>query len=203
MPLMSIEEICKDTRLGLWNITESVDEFLAKGRATLPYRQALIGGYGAVGRRREVLAVRSLIDIMVGGDVELLHEKSGKPYLSNGVNISIAHTKGCAAVIVSRNRAVAVDVEYIDGRVVKVAGKMMRADEKADGVAGLLLHWCAKETLYKLYSEEHLALKDMRVLSVEGYGAHGIIKTENVRRGKTPDVHYRIFDGKVLTYALL
>lgn len=203
MPLMSIEEIGKDTRLGLWNITESVDEFLAKGRATLPYMQALIGGYGAVGRRREVLAVRSLIDIMVGGDVELLHEKSGKPYLANGVNIGIAHTKGCAAVIVSRDKTVAVDVEYIDGRVANVAGKMLRDDEKADSSIGLLQHWCAKETLYKLYSEEHLALKDMRVLSIEGDDTLGVIKTENVQRGETLDVHYRIFDGKVLTYAVL
>jgi 4'-phosphopantetheinyl transferase len=203
MPLMSVEEVVKGVRLGLWNITESVDEFLLQGSSTSLYRQAIIDSYRAVGRRREALAVRSLIDVMVGDDVGLLHEKSGKPYLSNGMNISISHTKGCAAVVISRERVVAVDVECLDGRVTNVAGKMLRPDENADTLTELLLHWCAKETLYKLYSEEHLALKDMRVLSIGGDDTHGIIKTENVQRGETSDVYYRIFDGKVLTYAVL
>lgn len=203
MPLMSVEEVAKGVRLGLWDITESVDEFLEQGRSASPYRQAIIDSYGAVGRRREALAVRSLIDVMVGDGVGLCHEKSGKPYLSNGMNISISHTKGCAAVIVSCGRAVAVDVECLGDRVANVAGKMLRPDENADTLTGLLLHWCAKETLYKLYSEEHLALKDMRVLSIGGDGTVGVMKTENVQRGETLDVYYRIFDGKALTYAVL
>lgn len=203
MPLMSVEEVVKGVRLGLWDITESVDEFLEQGRSASPYRQAIIDSYGAVGRRREALAVRSLIDVMVGDGVGLCHEKSGKPYLSNGMNISISHTKGCAAVIVSCGRTVAVDVECLGDRVANVAGKMLRPDENADTLTGLLLHWCAKETLYKLYSEEHLALKDMRVLSIGGDGIVGVMKTENVQRGETLDVYYRIFDGKALTYAVL
>ena len=203
MPLMSVEEVAKGVRLGLWDITESVDEFLEQGRSASPYRQAIIDSYGAVGRRREALAVRSLIDVMAGDGVELCHEKSGKPYLSNGMNISISHTKGCAAVIVSCGSAVAVDVECLGDRVANVAGKMLRPDENADTLTGLLLHWCAKETLYKLYSEEHLALKDMRVLSIGGDGTVGVMKTENVQRGETLDVYYRIFDGKALTYAVL
>ena len=80
---------------------------------------------------------------------------------------------------------------------------MLRPDENADTLTGLLLHWCAKETLYKLYSEEHLALKDMRVLSIGGDGTVGVMKTENVQRGETLDVYYRIFDGKALTFAVL
>ena len=70
MPLMSVEEVAKGVRLGLWDITESVDEFLEQGRSASPYRQAIIDSYGAVGRRREALAVRSLIDVMVGDGVE-------------------------------------------------------------------------------------------------------------------------------------
>ena len=202
MPLKSVENIALDVRMGLWDITESVEDFLGQG-GNAAVLEALIDGYSSEQRRREVLAVRMLLDMMVGADVGLLHGKSGCPYLTNGMNVGISHTKCFASVIVSPSRKVAVDVEYISDRVGKVAAKMLRADEKAGSLLGLLLHWCAKETLYKLYSDEHLALKDMQVLSVEGDDAAGLVKAKNVRRDETSDVFYRVFDNKVLTYALL
>ena len=202
MPLKSVENIAPDVRMGLWDITESVDDFLGQG-GNAAVLEALIDGYASEQRRREVLAVRMLLDRMVGAKVELRHELSGRPWLSNGMNVGISHTKGFASVVVSPSRKVAVDVEYISERVGKVAAKMLRPDEKADTLLGLLLHWCTKETLYKLYSDEHLALKDMQVLSVEGCEATGIVKAKNVKRGETLDVFYRVFDNKVLTYAVL
>ena len=202
MPLKSVENIAPDVRMGLWDITESVEDFLGQG-GNAAVLETLIDGYSSEQRRREVLAVRMLLDRMVGAEVELRHERSGRPWLSNGMNVGISHTKGFASVVVSPSRKVAVDVEYISERVGKVAAKMLRPDEKADTLLGLLLHWCTKETLYKLYSDEHLALKDMQVLSVEGCEATGIVKAKNVKRGETLDVFYRVFDNKVLTYAVL
>lgn len=202
MPLKSVENITSDVYLGMWNITESVDGFLLRcGNAAV--LETLIAGYTSEQRRREVLAVRMLLDEMIGTNVDLLHDESGCPYLSNGMNIGISHTKGFASVIVSPGRKVAVDVEYMSERVRKVAARMLRTDESADTLLGLLLHWCVKETLYKLYSDEHLALKDMQVLSVKGDNARGIVKAKNVKRSETLDVFYRVFDNKVLTYAIL
>ena len=202
MPLKSVENIAPDVYLGMWNITESVDDFLLRcGNAAV--LEIIIAGYTSEQRRREVLAVRMLLDEMIGTNVDLLHDESGCPYLSNGMNIGISHTKGFASVIVSPGRKVAVDVEYMSDRVRKVAARMLRTDESADTLLGLLLHWCVKETLYKLYSDEHLALKDMQVLSVEGDNTRGIVKAKNVKRSETLDVFYRVFDNKVLTYAIL
>lgn len=202
MPLKSVENIAPDVYLGMWNITESIDGFLlCCGNAAV--LETLIAGYTSEQRRREVLAVRMLLDEMIGTDVALRHEESGRPILSNGMNVGISHTKGFASVIVSPGRKVAVDVEYMSERVRKVAAKMLRTDESADTLLGLLLHWCAKETLYKLYSDERLALKDMQVLSVEGDNTRGIVKAKNVKRSETLDVFYRVFDNKVLTYAIL
>ena len=202
MPLKSVENIVPDVYLGMWNITESVDGFLLRCGNTAAL-ETLIAGYTSEQRRREVLAVRMLLDEMVGADVDLRHEESGRPILSNGMNVGISHTKGFASVIVSSSRKVAVDVEYMSERVRKVAAKMLRTDESADTLLGLLLHWCAKETLYKLYSDEHLALKDMQMLSVEGDNTRGFVKAKNVKRNETLDVFYRVFDNKVLTYAIL
>ena len=200
--MKSVENIAPDVYLGMWNITESVDDFLLRcGNAAV--LEIIIAGYTSEQRRREVLAVRMLLDEMIGTNVDLLHDESGCPYLSNGMNIGISHTKGFASVIVSHGRKVAVDVEYMSERVRKVAARMLRTDESADTLLGLLLHWCVKETLYKLYSDEHLALKDMQVLSVEGDNTRGIVKAKNVKRSETLDVFYRVFDNKVLTYAIL
>ncbi len=200
--MKSVENIAPDVYLGMWNITESVDDFLLRcGNAAV--LEIIIAGYTSEQRRREVLAVRMLLDEMIGTNVDLLHDESGCPYLSNGMNIGISHTKGFASVIVSPGRKVAVDVEYMSERVRKVAARMLRTDESADTLLGLLLHWCVKETLYKLYSDEHLALKDMQVLSVEGDNTRGIVKAKNVKRSETLDVFYRVFDNKVLTYAIL
>lgn len=200
--MKSVENIAPDVYLGMWNITESVDDFLLRcGNAAV--LEIIIAGYTSEQRRREVLAVRMLLDEMIGTNVDLLHDESGCPYLSNGMNIGISHTKGFASVIVSPGRKVAVDVEYMSDRVRKVAARMLRTDESADTLLGLLLHWCVKETLYKLYSDEHLALKDMQVLSVEGDNTRGIVKAKNVKRSETLDVFYRVFDNKVHTYAIL
>lgn len=200
--MKSVENIAPDVYLGMWNITESVDDFLLRcGNAAV--LEIIIAGYTSEQRRREVLAVRMLLDEMIGTNVDLLHDESGCPYLSNGMNIGISHTKGFASVIVSPGRKVAVDVEYMSERVRKVAARMLRTDESADTLLGLLLHWCVKETLYKLYSDEHLALKDMQVLSVEGDNTRGIVKAKNVKRSETLDVFYRVFDNKVHTYAIL
>lgn len=202
MPLVSIDNVGPDLRIGLWKIDESVDVLLGLCRDKSAM-ECSIRGYGSDSRRREVLAVRLLLDGMVGVDVGLGHEKSGKPYLSNGMNVSISHTKGCAAVIISSSRIVAVDVELVSGRVEAVADRMLRQDERADTLLVKLLHWCAKETLYKLYSDDHLPLRDMRVVSVFGDGYGGTMKVKNVQREESLDVSYRVFGKFVLTYAAL
>lgn len=202
MPLISVEDIAVGVKLGLWKIEETVDDFFTYDPGLLFLKQALCA-YGSVQRRLEVLAVYSLLHEIQGRHELLRHNADGKPGLDSGLNVSVSHTKGCAAVIVSMQGRVAVDVEYLSDRVGRVARKMLRKDEFATDLHGLMLHWCAKETLYKLYSEDHLALENMRLLSMDGTYNVGTVKMENVQRGETLDVFYRFFDGFVLTYAVL
>ncbi len=202
MPLLSIESVVSDVRLGLWKINESMEELISM----LPLgslRHCDIDEITSRQRRKEILATRLLLNCMVGDAVGLQHDFNGKPLLDNGMNISISHTKGCAAVIVSSEVNVAVDVEYLSERVGRVANRLLREDEEAETLLAKLLHWCAKETLYKMYSEDHLALADIKVSAICGDNVCGIIKTSNVRYEKSLNVAYRVFDGFVLTYALL
>lgn len=202
MPLLFVRNVAPDVALGMWKIEESVDAFFYDYQR-LERMKPVSSVIKSEQRRREVLAVRLLIDRMLGPNAGLRHNADGKPFLDNGMNIGISHTKGYAAVIISPCMNVAVDVEYLSGRVERIAGKFLRHDENAVTLVEKLLHWCAKETLYKICSDEHLALADMRVLSVEGGDASGYVVIKNVQRGETLNVFYHVYDDLVLTYAAL
>lgn len=48
-----------------------------------------------------------------------------------------------------------MDIEYFNDRVERIASKFLRKDEKAEDLDAKLVHWCAKETVFKLFSEEN------------------------------------------------
>ena len=87
---------------------------------------------------------------------EIGYRSSGKPYLADGsASISISHTKGYVAVLLGGpEKEVGIDVECYGERVRKVAHKFVREDESVSWYKGtetwsLLLHWSAKETMFK------------------------------------------------------
>lgn len=201
MPLISVEtlENNSDTRLALWHITETIDELLCLANMSDSERNNLFQQNKSTSRQREILAVKALLDRLFRANVTLSHNADGCPLLSNGCNVSISHTKGWAAVIVSHSQNVAVDIEYKNSRVLKVKKMFIRTDENASSLTSALLHWCAKETLYKLHSAEHLSFMEMRVNDILGNKRDGIILTESLRSEESTQVHYHVTDDFVLT----
>lgn len=115
--------------------------------------------YKSNARRMEYICERALLkDMMNGKIVKIFHNEDGKPILNNGLNISISHTRGYIAIILSETKNVGIDIEYVSDRVEKIASRFMREDESADDIMSLLVHWCAKETLYKLFHQNILTL---------------------------------------------
>lgn len=117
-------------------------------------------------------------------------------------HVSISHTQGFVALIVSKTKEVGVDVEYISDRVKRIASKFMRKDEKAVDVDSLLVHWCAKETIYKLFSEQNLLYEEMRVKPFNVM-ADWICEVENMKSKKKVTVDFELTMEFVLTYAAL
>ena len=162
MPLLSVKNVSADVRLGIWKIEESVETFISSSPAlSLVYQQEIAICYSEA-RRLEKLAVYSLLWEMTGSHLRLAHNAAGKPMVE-GWNISVSHTKGYAAVILSRTSEVAVDIEYISNRVSRIADKFMRPDEDAPSVIDQLINWCAKETLYKFCSSQNLQYFEMKI----------------------------------------
>lgn len=202
MALINIREVYPGVSLGLWQIDESLDEFYALDPQLEKYQVMLAERYKNDGRKKEFLAVRALQHQMLGDKVgEITHNDVGKPLLK-GYHISISHTQGFAALIVSRTREVAVDIEYFSDRVKRIASKFMRKDEKAPDVDALLVHWCSKETIYKLFSEENLQYNEMRVKPFDTM-SDWMCEVENLKSRKKVAVDFELTMEFVLTYAAL
>ena len=75
-------------------------------------------------------------------------------------------------------------------------------DEKAEDLDAKLVHWCAKETVFKLFSEEKLMFEDMRVKPFDTM-ADWSCDVENLKNRKTAHVDFELTMEFVLTYAAL
>ena len=189
MSLLSIENLDHDVRLGLWKMDEVCeDDFLCiKGMAdVIP---DIVSNYRSASRRHEKLCIYALLFAMTGDSLlRIGHEASGKPFI-DGMNISITHTKGYAALILSQTHNVAVDIEYCSNRVERIVERFIRADESMNGVEQHLINWSAKETMYKFFSEEDLQYFDMRVHPFD-VAADGELLVDNLKLSSSQ------FDGR-------
>ena len=210
MAVVNIREVYPGVSLGLWQMDESPEHLFDLYPHLLPYRSSLDDKYKNDGWKLEFLAIRALMYEMLrvnGASKGLLshagdftHNGQGKP-LFRGYHVSISHTKGYAALILSKKSEVAVDIEYMSDRVERIASKFLRKDERADSLDAKLVHWCAKETVFKLFSEENLLFEDMRVKPFDTM-ADWACDVENLKSGKTARVDFELAMDFVLTYSM-
>ena len=210
MAVVNIREVYPGVSLGLWQMDESPEQLFDLYPHLLPYRSSLDNKYKNDGRKLEFLAIRALMYEMLrvnGASKGLLshagdftHNGQGKP-LFRDYHVSISHTKGYAALILSKKSEVAVDIEYMSDRVERIASKFLRKDERADSLDAKLVHWCAKETVFKLFSEENLLFEDMRVKPFDTM-ADWACDVENLKSGKTARVDFELAMDFVLTYSM-
>lgn len=150
MPLFSI--IKQDDAWGaVWKIDESVEELAALH----PCGDELLSGarkrYTSSTRQLEFMAVRVLLFALLDRYEPLTYLPSGRPILVSGNQyISISHTRGYAAVLLSTQCEVGIDIEQYGERIQRLKSRIIGPLEQADTTYELLLHWSAKETAFKI-----------------------------------------------------
>ena len=133
-------------------------------------------------------------------DVPMIgHAASGQPLL-RGYHVGVTHTKGYAALMLSKSCDVACDIEHFSDRVERIKSKFLRKDEKADDLDSLLVLWCGKETVYKLFPEDNLQFSQMRVGPFSTM-SDWACEVENMKRGEKVRVDFELTMQFVLTYA--
>ena len=233
MALINVREVYPNVFLGLWQTTETVDEFFGTYGFLEPYRQHVETSFKNDGRKKEFLAIHALLHEMLAicgkphgarrskglqeqskglqdqskasqglpvADVPMIgHAASGQPLL-RGYHVGVTHTKGYAALMLSKSCDVACDIEHFSDRVERIKSKFLCKEEKADDLDSLLVHWCSKETVYKLFPEDNLQFSQMRVGPFSTM-SDWACEVENMKCGEKVRVDFELTMQFVLTYA--
>ncbi|CAI8365762.1 MAG: Uncharacterised protein [Cryomorphaceae bacterium] len=141
MPIIhKIEE--KEITILVWEITETLEEL-----------QVLLGGlnisnHTSEKRKKEQLTTRLLVKEILPNK-RIIYNKFGAPELDNGQHISISHSAGLVAVIISHEKT-GLDIEKISEKTLLLASKFVSEKNliNLDKEKSTLI-WCLKEAIYK------------------------------------------------------
>ena len=170
--------------------------------------------FAASHRRLEWLSVRLLLITMLGrqdvADALIGYTPAGAPYLLDHTHaLSISHTKGYVAVMLAPwGSHPGIDLEQWGERVCKVASRFMREDEEVplyheSPVAALLLHWSAKEAMYKsMPQQEAVDFKQHLRIFPFPIAAEGRFDAQEYRTSlqQRYSMAYRLYPDFVLTW---
>jgi len=192
-----------DYEIGIWKMDEDEEQLLKLAQVLdKPTHANSI-------RRMEYLAVRALALVMGIKSADITYQPSGKPQLLHSQHsISISHTKNYVAVMLSAHQLIGVDIEQRSERIHRIRHKFMHASEEevikssgqVDETVALLLHWAAKEALFKAVPEEGIDfVKELRIFEFEPVDPQGHFKGSFLRTGNAFNIYYHIEPDFVLT----
>ncbi len=106
-------------------------------------------------RKKEWCGTRILLKDIAGEYLPVNYDKKGKPDIKQNAYISITHSGDYIAVIISKTKETGIDIEIINDRIIKTVHKFIPEEElnilkKNNDIDKMYLHWCAKETLFKI-----------------------------------------------------
>ena len=203
MPLYSKTEEA-DFSIGIWKIGED-----------LAFFETLFHGHPDIqneGKRLQWFASRHLANVMLGRPDAITNDDTGKPnFKTAAINISISHSVRFAAVMLSKQHAVGIDVEALNPKIERVAHKFLQPEEldaisAEEKLTKLILYWSAKEALFKLYGWGGLDFKTQLLIEPFALQQSGVLKADIITPHlplKDLRVHYRFFEDHVLTYVFL
>ena len=192
----------KNSKIGIWKLEENPEELeplifsLLTDEEKEKYK-----AFKSISRRREWLATRILLREMRRSAfyTPIEYGPTCKPFLKNEY-IGISHSRSFVAIITSLKSDVAIDIEKISPKAVRISQKFMNEQEKnffsAVSEYDMSLLWSMKETVYKFYGEKELSFKDKIIVSDKIDDTHFIILLKN----KPIDVFVRIIEDNVMTY---
>lgn len=204
---------------GLWKIEED-ESFFRQALFLFPEEEAYLSQFRDAEKRKEWLASRLIIRIILKPDSPLLSltMEDGSPFISGWQGcVSISHTQGWAAVILSDTQKPGIDLEWSD-RILTfpILNRFLHAEEKSivssqdvekSGKLAVLA-WSAKETLFKLVGRKGISFReDLFVnlpLTWENDVPSNMESHIQTHETKYPiQVHYVFWKGLVCTWAVV
>jgi len=208
MALVYLRELDNSVRFAIWRIEESADDLI--GRLQLDDREkAVLSRLNKGKRTLHWLATRVLLRKMLDtpGYIDCPSDENGKPYLANfPQRISLTHSFDYAAVMMSDNGEVGIDLELVKPKILRIADKFMKAEELEvvgnDHVEKLYACWCAKEAVYKLQGNKGVSFKDNMTIRSFDFQDQGVLflELDAPERKELFKVYYEKFQEYMLGY---
>ncbi len=207
--LIRKEHTEKDGLLGIWKMQEDREELLHFFPEHL--RAEAIRYTDSVRseqRTIEWLSTRAMLFVLLDKEKSIKNYPDGRPYLSDHSHlISISHTKDYAALLVHDSLPIGIDIEMRSERIKKIANKFISDKEYIDPsnkVIHQLLHWSAKETLFKRLNLREIDFKQhLYIHHFTPLNKGVIIATETKTcLSRTFEIDYEVHDDYVLTWTI-
>lgn len=178
MPLVLKENISRNSTLAIWKINESLQVLQDMVKITQEEQDA-IKTISNIEKQKQWFAARVLFQkIFNNQGLEIVYDKYGKPSIKNSTQkISISHSKDYVAIITDQEE-VGIDIEKIDAKIESIAERFLNENEygrigSENRTELQYLHWCAKETLYKVYGKKQLSFKNNILIEPFSYRKEG------------------------------
>ncbi len=163
MPLVEHIQLNESCKMGLWKITEELENLMECVDLNLADKTRL-DCFGSVSRKKEFITTRILLKELLGEGIFIENNEHGRPLLINSnCEISISHSKDYVGIMVGVDHYMALDIEYLSDRVYKICKRFLSEEElsfisESDKQIHIYQHWCAKECLIKLYGKKDVHL---------------------------------------------
>lgn len=207
MPIEIEYNIDDKIQFSVWKITEKLSEFNIENYLNSS-EFSFFKKISNNSRKLQWILVRKLFKKYFSNNESIVYNNNGKPISSNGTFISISHSKDYVALIQSQKFNVAIDVESISKRIIRIKHKFVKESElpslnsENDLIKYCTIIWSAKECLCKLFDYKifdfinHLTIRPFE-LSNEGIIISRAIYRSNVYE---VNINYRIFGDSVITW---
>lgn len=208
MGLAYYKQIDSKTSFAVWKIEESAEELYS--RLQLNDREnAYLDSLSNGKRNLHWLSTRNLLRKMLNTNlyIDCRVDDHGKPYLVNFPHhISFSHSFDYAAVMISEDKPVGIDIELVKSKITRVAKKFMSPEELTfidpeNIIPHLYTCWCAKEAIYKLHGKPNVSFKDHIHLRPFPYKGEGCFEASlRADDEMSFDVHYECFADYMIGY---
>lgn len=184
MPILRKQEISPTQTIGLWNITESVEDF-ANTVMLSDEEKRFLESISSQERKLQWLASRALLKEMSGGNnLFIAYDQYSKPYIEGDLSlkISISHSHHIVAIILDKKNESGIDIELVKDKIIRITPKFLSSEElktiSAIDYEKATAYWCAKESIYKYYGKKELHFNQNIFIADFKYAEKGLIKGE-------------------------
>ena len=205
MPIYRNSEINQDCKLGIWFLSESLEEISELAERTR-FDLSESGEIKNEQKRMQWLAARCLLRSMSDSATKISYDELGVPSLDNNVNVSFSHSHQMISVLLDEKKGVGIDIQHINQKIVRIRKKFCSEKELSlwrgnDMLEALHLIWCAKEAVYKKVNIPGLIFKEemeMHPFDVDKKGELTCL----LRQKEEIYLKYEILDDYTLVYTV-